>query len=224
VRGPWHPADAAGDGLYVAANADVDRPGAWLALVDVRNGDRLTRAAFPLAISADAAIQLTRPPTVGNLLALLAVALGVVYVLWPFARRGWNKLDRSPLALALLAGGALLVVLVVAGTIWLSQQSDAVFQAYNNPPPAVSNPVLPDQASLERGRAAMSAACAGWAGSRELDELVERLGRLRDEDLWQATGEGWRTLPPCDAALPEITRWDIVNALRSLEPQPEEGT
>jgi hypothetical protein len=44
---------------------------------------------------------------------------------------------------------------------------------------------------------------------------------LRDEELWQATGEGWRTLPACDPALAEAARWDIVNALRALEPQNE---
>ncbi|MFN8379518.1 MAG: CopD family protein [Anaerolineae bacterium] len=223
LRGAWHPADPAGDGLFVAANGDIDRAGPWLALVDVREGDELTRAAFPLNLSEDAALQLTRAPTFGNLLALAGVALMSVIVVWPLIRFGWNKLDRSPLALVLLVGGAILVVLIVAGGIWLSQESDAVFASYNTPLPAVVNPVLPDQASLERGQAALAASCPGWTESREFDELVKRLTRLRDEELWTAVNEGWRTLPACDAALPDAARWDIVNAVRSLEPQGERG-
>lgn len=222
-RGAWHPADPAGDGLYVAANADLDRAGPWLALVDVREGDQLARAAFPLEVSEDAALQLTRPPTFGNLLALAAVALVVAYVLWPLLRRGWRKLDRSPLALGLAAGAAALAVVIVLGGLWLSGQSDAVFQAYNSPLPSVVNPVLPDQASLERGRAALAASCPGWVDSREFGELVERLPRLRDEELWAAVNDGWRTLPACDAALTDAARWDIVNTVRSLEPQDERG-
>lgn len=223
LRGAWNPVDPAGDGLYVAANADIDRAGAWVALVDVREGDTLTRAAFPFEVSADAALQLTRPPTFGHLLALAGVAAVAVYVLWPLLRRGWNKLDRSPMALALLAGSVALGVMIILGGVWVSQQSDAVFAAYNYPLPAIVNPVLPDQASLERGRAALAESCPGWVDSREFDELVKRLSRLRDEELWTAVEQGWRTLPACDAALPDAARWDIVNALRSLEPQDERG-
>ena len=86
-----------------------------------------------------------------------------------------------------------------------------MFASYNTPLPAIVNPVLPDQPSLERGRAAMVVSCPGWADSREFDELVERLPRLRDEELWAAVDEGWRTLPACDAALPD-TAYDSVTA------------
>ena len=224
LRGAWHPADPAGDGLYVAANADIDRAGLWLALVDVREGDQLTRAAFPLYVTEAAALQLTRPPTFGNLLALAGVVAVVGFVLWPLIRFGWRRMDRSPRALGILAGGAAMALAIVLGGVWLSGQSDAVFEAYNSPPPALVNPALPDQASLERGRAALVASCNGWADSREFAELVQRLPGLRDEALWAAVDEGWRTLPACDAALPEPVRWDIVNAVRSLEPHDERGT
>jgi hypothetical protein len=97
-----------------------------------------------------------------------------------------------------------------------------LFQAYSAPEPEIVNPSLPDQASLERGRAALVAACPEWQDSREFGELVERRVRLRDEELWQAVEEGWRSLPACDTGLPESERWDIVNALRALEPRDEE--
>ena len=222
LRGAWQPADPAGEGLFVAATADADRAGAWQALVDIREGETVSRVAFPVVISDEAAVQLTRPPTLGNLLALLAVVAVVITVLRPLLLRGWNALDRSPAALALLAGGVVLVIVIIVGGVWLSAQSDQLFEAYNVPLPAVVNPVPADQASLDRGRAALAASCPGWEGSREFGELVERLVRLRDEDLWQAVGEGWRTLPACDPGLTETERWDMVNALRALEPRDEE--
>lgn len=221
LRGAWRPADPAGDGLFVAAGADVDQPGPWLALVNVRDDSSLTRAAFAFDISADAAVQIVRPPTVLNLLALLGVIGTGIIALWPLIRRGYNRLDTSPVALALLAGAVLLAVGVVMGGVLVSQQSDAVFQSYMAPLPAVVNAVLPDQASLERGKIAMTESCAGWGSGREFDDLIVRLPRLRDEELYRAVIEGWRSLPACAGALDETARWDIVNYVRSLEPYGE---
>ncbi len=221
LRGAWRAADPAGDGLYVAAGADIDQPGPWLALVDVREGETLTRAAFAFDISADAAVQIVRPPTALNLLAFVGVLAVGIIALWPLIRRGYNRLDTSPLALALLAGAVLLAVGVIAGGILLSQQSDAVFQSYMAPLPAVVNTVLPDQASLERGAAALVDSCPGWRDGRAMDDLIERLPRLRDEELYRAVADGWRSLPACDGALDELARWDIVNYVRSLEPYGE---
>lgn len=221
LRSAWQIADAGGDGLYVAAGADLDRSGPWLALVDVRDGETVSRAAFPFDISADAAVQTVRPPTFANLLALAGVAAAGAYALLPLLRRGWNKLDRSPLALALLAGSLLLAAGVVVGGVLLSLQSDAVLQSTTQPLPTVVNPALPDQASLERGREALGAVCPGWPASGEFRELVERLPRLRDEDLSAALNDGWRTLPACDPASLEAVRWDVVNALRAMEPYGE---
>lgn len=217
-RGAWRPADPAGDGLFVAAGADIDRPGPWLMLVNVRDDSSLTRAAFAFDISASAAVQIIRPPTVLNLLALLGVIGTGIIALWPLIRRGYNHLDTSPVALALLGGAALLAVGVVAGGVLLSQQSDKVFDSYMTPLPAVVNSVLPDQASLERGQTAMAQSCVGWGSGREFDDLVVRLPRLRDEELYRAVADGWRSLPACAGTLNEAVRWDIVNYVRSLEP------
>jgi copper transport protein len=221
IRGAWRPADPAGDGLFVAAGADIDRPGPWLALVDVRDGPDLTRVAFPFEISADAAVQIVRPPSLLNVLALLAVFGAALIGLWPLIRRGYNRLDTSPLALALLGGALLLIVVVVAGGVILSQQSDAMFASYMTPLPSQVNLVLPDHESLARGAAALNQSCAAWADSPVFDELVERLPRLRDEELYDAVTNGWRALPACDAALDETARWDVVNYVRSLEPYGE---
>ncbi|HYO88388.1 MAG TPA: CopD family protein, partial [Candidatus Limnocylindrales bacterium] len=221
LRGTWHSADPAGDGLYVAAGADIDRAGPWVALVDVREGDSLTRAAFAFDISADAAVQTVRPPSVLNLLAFAGVLVAVTIGLWPLIRRGYNRLDRSPLAVALLAGALLLAAGVIAGGVLLSQQSDAVFLSYMIPLPSVVNPVLPDHASLERGANALARSCPGWSDNRDFTELMERLPRLRDEEVHAATADGWRSLPACASTLDEPTRWDIVNYARSLEPYGE---
>ncbi len=221
LRSAWHVADAGGDGLYVAAGADIDRAGPWLALVDVGDGESVSRVAFPFEISADAAVQTVRPPTLVNLLALAGVAAAGVYALLPLLRRGWNRLDRGPLALALLAGSLLLAVGLIAGGVLLSLQSDAALRSTTQPLPAVVNPALPDQTSLERGREALGVVCPAWPESGELRELVERLPRLRDEDLYAALNDGWRGLPACDPAAPQAVRWDVVNALRAMEPYGE---
>jgi hypothetical protein len=50
-----------------------------------------------------------------------------------------------------------------------------------------------------------------------MDALVERLPRTRDEELFFATRDGWRDLPPCVGELTDEQRWHIVNYIRTLE-------
>ena len=82
------------------------------------------------------------------------------------------------------------------------------------PPPELVNMALPDAASLARGRSLYDAHCA-WEMAA-LEELRTRLPRIRDEQLFHITQDGWRALTPCRGDLEAETRWHLVNYIRSL--------
>jgi hypothetical protein len=212
-RGEWLPADDVGDGLYTAAGAEIDAPGLWWMLIDV-DGQRF---AFEWLISADAAVQTQRPPTIAAGLALILVAGAIVNLLLPSLRRIGQQLDWSPAAVtvAALSAGATVIVLIVA--VVLAQSWTAQYAADIQRPPAVVNPVLPDAGSLDRGTALLASAC-GWEGRPALLDLARRLPRLRDEAIYQLAAEGGSGLPACAVQPDDPTAiWDIVNAVRSLE-------
>jgi copper transport protein len=212
-RGEWLPADDVGDGLYTAAGAEIDAPGLWWMLIDV-DGQRF---AFEWLISADAAVQTQRPPTIAAGLALILVAGAIVNLLLPSLRRIGQQLDWSPaeVTVAALSAGATVIVLIVA--VVLAQSWTAQYAADIQRPPAVVNPVLPDAGSLDRGTALLASAC-GWEGRPALLDLARRLPRLRDEAIYQLAAEGGSGLPACAVQPDDPTAiWDIVNAVRSLE-------
>jgi copper transport protein len=217
-RGVRHVAETSGDGLYVAAGAEITQVGDWWAVVDVVTGrGDTTRAAFVMPIRQEAAVQLTRDPTLLNIVALLGVLIAVSAALTPTARRIYRQLDLSPAAILVGVLGLLVGVGVVVGAVLLSNESTRQAELALFPSPQVVNTVLPDAESLARGREAFERAC-GWGASPDmLRELVERLPRLRDDELYRYTREGWRTLPICDASLDDAARWDIVNTLRTLD-------
>jgi hypothetical protein len=218
-RGVRHLAEGSGDGLYVAAGDEIARAGEWWLLVDLADVTGETnRAAFVIPIREEAALQLTRPPNVFNLLALMLVTGAVVFALRAAAGRFWRWLKPSPLGLLVAALAIGLAAAAIVGAVWLSALSAAQTEASLYPVPQRANPTLPDAESLRRGTAALDAAC-GWAAQpRDLQGLIERLDRLRDEELFAFTSEGWRALPACAADLSDTDRWDIVNYVRSLSP------
>ncbi len=216
-RGDWQIAEPLGDGLFTAAGAEIDRPGPWQTLLEFGDGETMQRAAFQWDISADAAAIQSRDPTLINLILLGGVLAAVGYALYPLLRRFVRALDLSPtIVLVAVAALVLTVVLVVVG-IRLTEEAALQYERTVNPPPAVVNPVLPDMASLLRGRAALVEACGDWHTEADWPELLRRLPRTRDEELFAYTSAGWRGLPACSPALDDGSRWDIVNYVRSFE-------
>ena len=218
-RGVRHVAEGSGDGLYVAAGDEIARAGEWWLLVDLADAPGETnRAAFVVPIREDAALQLTRPPNAFNLIALVLGIGSVVFALRTAVGRFWHWLKPSPLGLLVAALAIGLAAAAIMGAVWLSALSAAQTEASLYPVPQLANPVLPDADSLRRGAAAFDAACGWDAQPRDLQALTERLDRLRDEELFAFTRDGWRALPTCAADLSDADRWDIVNYVRSLSP------
>ena len=214
-RGEWHVLEAIGDGLYTTVGDDLNAAGDWWALIDIGT-DEPVRAAFDLTISEDAAVIQSRDPNAFTLLALGGVVIAIGYALTPLARRFYNWLDISPASVTIALGATAAGIAVVVIGVLAAQQASEQYNVTVNPPPQIVNAVLPDQTSLERGRALFDASCPGWSGTRALDELVDRLPRTRDEELYAYVGDGWRSLPPC-GELDDADHWDIVNYVRSLE-------
>ncbi len=214
-RSAWLPADGLEDGLYSNAGAEITRAGEWLAIVEIEDGGEMLRAVFPVTIHEEAAVAQSQPPTALNLLAML-ILLGVVgFALYPLIRRGIQKLDFSPVIVvtAILAvfGGAVVVAVGIAA----AESATVQFSLLTDPPPQVLNTVLPDQASLERGRALLES--CDWEETTQWVELTRRLPRLRDETIYFATLGEWDGLPACDSQLSDDERWDLVNYVRSRE-------
>lgn len=217
-RGERHIAEPAGNGLYVAAGAEIARAGDWWAVVDVISGDSATqRAAFALPIRDDAALRLTRDPSLVNIAALLLVVAAGGVALAPAFQRIRAQLDLSRAALLVGVLGLAAGVAVVVAAAALSDEATRRTELALFPPPQIVNPQLPDADSLARGRAAYRESCAWDAVPAGLRDLTQRLPRLRDEELFAYTRDGWRSLPPCGTDLAETTRWDIVNYLRTLD-------
>lgn len=217
-RGLWEAAEEAGDGLYIAASADMDRPGVWWTLVDVIAPDEPPRrAAFAWDIRAEAAVIQSRPPTLLNSLALLAALAAVGWAFYPLARRVYRRLDLRPAVVVVALGVIFMTALFSIIGVVVVQNAQAQYEATVNPPPKRINPALPDAASLARGAALYARACS-WDGAPDYSALVERLPRTRDEELFAAVGDGWRGLPACAGPLSDAERWDVVNYLRTKEP------
>lgn len=216
-RGDWHPVESIGDGLYVAAGADITAEGEWLSLIDVQVGDAAaTRAAVRWPVDTDSAVQTGRTPSVINLLALAAVVGACGMAVMPAARRVYRQLDLNAANVTIAVSATFMTSVVLVGGLLFLQEQDRQYQASLNPPPARINVVLPDAASLERGEALLVGACGWDMAGTDGRALVERLPRTRDEVLYSMAADGWRGLPAC-ASVSENGLWDIVNALRSRE-------
>lgn len=216
-RSAWYAAEAVDNELFVTAAGDINEPGRWLTLVDVTtpNSAAPVRAAFAWDITSDAIP--SRSPGLLNVAALVGVLAASVWAILPALRRFYHWLDWNPASVA-AAGAALAVTvgLILLGYI-VVQRGQAEYEATINPPPKLVNPIVPDADSLAQGESLFAASCAWRSQRREMNLLRERLPRLRDEEIFALTQEGWQGLPPCDSSLRDEQRWHIVNYLRTLE-------
>ena len=213
-RSAWLPAEDADSGLYVAAGGEIDQPGGWWSLVDITLPDGTTRrAAFDWAISESAAVLQSRSPGLLNVLALIGVLGALGWVLYPSANHLYHRLDLSPAAVTVALGAVAATILFTVVGVALIESSQVQYDAVLNPPPKIVNAVLPDEASLERGRASYEDACAAWKTLPDLKVLTT--ARVRDDGLFAAVRDGWHGLPACKA-LTDNQRWDVVNYIRTF--------
>ena len=219
ARSDWQRLEQVEDGLYVATGDEIDMPGTWWAVLDIIEPEgKPARVAFAWEISAAASIQPLRQPGPLNLLALLLVAVALAYIVYPGARRALARLHVSPLtALLALAATAISLGILFVGAVLIAEQQRQ-YELTLNPPPSVVNRVLPDAESLWRGEALYRENCLVWQGqSADFRSLRNRLGSVRDDFLYAAVSDGWRSLPACAGDLSERERWDLVNYFRTFE-------
>jgi copper transport protein len=217
LRGDWLPAEPAEVGLTLATGDDLNQAGEWLTLVDVIHDGEKTRLAYTWDFNGTGGVIQSLPPAVRHWVALAMVHLALGIVIFPTGQRFMRLLNLNTLTASVIIVTAIATAGVSTWGFWWISEQQAASRAALNPPPQVINPTLPDARSLAAGEATFVEAC-GW----ELDGLpylqfIERLPRVRDEALFQTTREGWNGFPPCDGALSDAARWDVVNYWRSLE-------
>jgi copper transport protein len=217
IRSSWLSAEFAENGLYVVASDAINATGSWQTLVDILDSDgNLTRAAFAWEISENAAVIQSRPPSLLNVLALIAVVVSVAYVLYPSARSLGNRLEWTQVNVVVSGGLILITILMIWFIIVAFERQRAAVQLELNPPPQIVNTVLPDIDSVAQGEILYQAHCPSWDESADLEGLINRLELMRDDDLYAVLENGWRDLPACDSTLSETERWHIVNYIRTL--------
>lgn len=217
-RGDWHELEPFGDGLFSSAGDEINEIGEWWTLIDILDPEGQRRAAFAWDITDEASVDLFRDPQPANTLALAGILTALAYAVYPFANRFYRRLDTS---LPVVTIATLAIVLTISALIWMwvsVQQSQAEYEQVINPPPTVINPTLPNEVSLERGRRLLNESCTIWknreAGS---DSDLTQLAGRRDEEIFAATQDGWRGLPPCEDSLTTSQRWDLVNFVHTFE-------
>jgi hypothetical protein len=216
-RGAWEITENAENGLYITAGAEIDRPGQWWSLVDLMLPDgSIQRAAFDWNISDAASVQQEQPPRPQHFIALALVIVAIAWVLYPSGVWVHHRLDLRPALITVAIAAAVgAIVFSIIGVV-IIQNSDAQYEATLNPPPRVINATIPDQASLDRGKALFDSACPNWK-TTDQSRVIERLARIRDDQLFLATGLSWQNFPTCDNTLTVAQRWDIVNFIRTLQ-------
>jgi copper transport protein len=216
MRGAWTELQPLDNGAYSTVLPDIDRTGEWWSLLDIAlDSGETVRAAFAWDIRAEAAIEPSLPLNAIQAVFLMAALAALGYAALPAARRIYRWLNLTPqgVTIALIATIGTLAA-SAAGLVYLNNE-DARYQDTVNPPPPLVNTVLPDAASLERGEIRLAEACAGWTpDSPGWDDLVARLPRTRDVELFTFLTDGFRGLPAC-SPLSDRERWDIVNTLRA---------
>ena len=214
-RSAWLEAAAVDEALFVLGTDLIDSEGAWQTLVNFTDeaGER-QRAAFAWDIQREAAVPTSLPTGAQHGLALLTLAVACGWALLRPLKRAFRWLDWQPASVAAACGALLAFGLLLALGVTLVARNEAAYREALWPSPEIVNPALADAASLARGRSLYDAHCA-W-GAAALEELLSRLARLRDGELYRITQDGWRALAPCDAELAEGARWHLVNYIRSL--------
>ena len=216
-RSDWQAAEAAQAGLYVAAGDDIDRAGEWWLLADIAAEGQVARAAFRWDISADASVTAARPPNALHLGLLAAIGALLLHIVLPRLRKllAALQLTLASLVIALFAIAVSAGVMIGGATLIAERQRE--YERTLNPPPAVINSVLPDAESLSAGESLFRTHCAAWDDdSRESESLRRRLDSSRDDFLYAALSQGWRSLPACAEDLLPAERWHVVNYLRTL--------
>ena len=215
-RSAWLEAVALDGGLFTLSTDAIDDGGRWQTLVDFRiEAGSWRRAAFAWEIDGEAASGASLPTGLQHWLATLFLVLAVFWSILSPLRRALRWLNWQPATLATAIGATLAFGLIVGLGVALVARNDAAWRETLWPPPTIVNPELADADSLARGRSLYDERCA-WQGAA-LEEIVARLPRLRDEQLFNMTREGWRALPPCAGDIAESGRWHLVNHIRSLQ-------
>jgi putative copper export protein/methionine-rich copper-binding protein CopC len=216
-----HAAEPVDAGLYVAAGDDIDEIGQWWMVLDITLPDDADpiRAAFAWNITDDATVIESRPPAAANLLALALVMASVCYALYPAAKRLYDRLDLTPVNVLITTGVIIMTIFLLVLGYQEVSDTRSRYDARLNPPPQVVNSVLPDADSVGRGRDLYAEYCIAWQSvASDFRALRERAATIRDDELYLATVEGWRDLPPCSGNLSDTQRWDVVNYFRTLAP------
>ncbi|MCS6836234.1 MAG: CopD family protein [Anaerolineae bacterium] len=216
ARSPWQSADAVEDGLFVASTAAINAEGEWLALIDLGEGLDAPRAALRFSVRQDAAVLRSLPPSLWNIVPAVLATLTLGLILRAPWQALYRRLSLGPQTLLMALGMTVISAGAIAASIWWvaeqSRQADLLLAM----PPTIVNPSLPDQDSLTRGKALYEQHCIAWQSVTDFRALTGNAERLRDEDLFIATYEGWRRVPPCHGDLSAEQRWDIVNYFRRL--------
>lgn len=216
-RGKWEVTENAENGLYITAGAEIDRPGEWWSLLDVKLPDgSIQRAAFDWNITDAASVERSQPPRLQHFVALALVLIAVGWVLYPSALWVYHRLDLRPATITVAFAAIVGIILLSIISAVIIQNTEAQYEATLNPPPQVINETLPDEASLERGKTLYESDCPNWK-TADQNRIVERLPRTRDDQLFLATGESWQSFPACNANLSTAQRWDIVNFIRTFQ-------
>ncbi|MGB1285851.1 MAG: copper resistance CopC/CopD family protein, partial [Aggregatilineales bacterium] len=215
IRSERQPVDVADAGLYVTANDTIDTIGTWWAILNITNDTGHTqRAAFAFNISADAAVLQSVTPSIQHWLAFLLLLMGAWAVLYPSAKKLYQRLPLDPTTLLLAISMSLISIVVIGGSIiFITEQQNQIDRTLN-PLPQNVNSVLPDAASLITGESTFLQVC-DWQDESDFRALQRSLNTLRDDELYLAIRDGWRDLAPCDN-ISETERWHIVNYIRSL--------
>jgi mono/diheme cytochrome c family protein len=219
--------DDMGDGSYLGAGADLERPGGWQALVDALNipgkvPPTDVRAAFRWNVPDVAPNANTRQPSPLNWLSGAAIlAILGVWLIPGTIRRVRSLHLQTEIVVAGVMVTIITIVLVVMGG-WLVSQANQRTDALRNPTPAVVNPALADAGSLAAGQTVYETRCAvchgptgagnGPQAPPDTPDLRLRLPTRRDEDLYRLlahTGSG------INLQLSEAERWNVINYLRS---------
>jgi copper transport protein len=221
------PLDDADDGLYLAAGLELDRAGAWWAILDVRSPE--TAEPLRLALAVDLpevapALNLRQPSPL-NWLSALGVGAALLWLSLPPVVRRVRRVHFTPEIAFIFIALLIVTMLFSIGGAFIISEASAQTDRLRNPPPQIVNPILPDSESLARGAAAYAQhclACHGERGEGNGARAAEfaRMPRIRtfvesrrDEALFNAIQRGIGAMPA--VPLPGQTAWDVVNFLRS---------
>ncbi len=217
-RGAWLLAEVVDAGLYVAAGDEIDRAGEWWLLADIADiKGQVVRAAFRWDISDAASVIASRPPNMLHFGLLTAIAALLLQLAFPRLRKLMAALQLTPASLLIALVAIVVTAGVMAGGAALIVERQREYERTLNPPPAVVNNVLPDAESLAKGEKLFREQCHVWNDdTSDFPSLRKRLDASRDDFLYEALSNGWRTLRACAADLPAEQRWHVVNYLRTL--------